>query len=87
MSRPEAEMIDCKEAERRLHRFVDRELDDEQAAQVKQHLDACDNCRARFRFEAGLKRLIRQSVVSETTSDLLRDQVRRLGRHSSRSLP
>ena len=46
-------MIDCKEAERRLHRYLDRELSEDEAAEVQQHLSMCDNCRARFRLRGG----------------------------------
>lgn len=76
----EVGMIDCEEAERRLHRYLDKELDDEQAAEVWQHLDACDNCRARFRFEAGLRKLVRQEGRKASAPDNLRERVRRLSR-------
>lgn len=73
-------MIDCKEAERRLHRFLDRELNEEEAAEVRQHLSMCDNCRARFRFEEGLRRLVRQAASTEKAPSELRERIRRLRR-------
>ena len=75
-----AEMIDCGEAERRLHRFVDRELSEVEVVEVQHHLEACENCRARFRFEAGLRRLIHQAARSESAPPELRDRIRRLRR-------
>jgi anti-sigma factor (TIGR02949 family) len=72
--------IDCEMAERRLHRYLDKELDEEQVAEVQQHLDACGNCRARFRFEAGLRRVVKQTARGETASARLMNRVRRLRR-------
>jgi anti-sigma factor (TIGR02949 family) len=73
-------MIDCKEAERRLHRYLDRELTEEEAAEVRQHLSMCDNCRARFRFEDGLRRVVRRVGQAERAPAELRERIRSLGR-------
>lgn len=78
-----AQMIDCHEAERRLHRYVDRELSAVEMAEVQQHLDACENCRARFRFEAGLRRLVRNAAQKEPTPHGLRERIRRLRRDNN----
>lgn len=72
-------MIDCKEAERRLHRYLDRELSEEEAAEVRLHLEMCDNCRARFRFEEGLRRLTQRAASKEVAPADLRERIRRLG--------
>jgi anti-sigma factor (TIGR02949 family) len=53
-------MLNCTAAEQRLHRFLDHELTEDDAAEVQLHLEQCENCRSRFRFEAGLRRLVRQ---------------------------
>ena len=74
------QMIDCQEAERRLHGFVDRELSDAQMAEVQRHLDVCENCRARFRFESGLRRLVRSAGQGEQAPESLRQRIRRLRR-------
>jgi len=78
-------MIDCKEAERRLHRYVDRELSDGEVAQVQHHLDVCENCRARFRFEHGLRRLVRRAGDNELVPASLRERIRRLHPPDSRT--
>lgn len=76
----DVEMIDCKEAERRLHQYVDRELSDSEVAQVSRHLEGCDNCRALFRFEFGLRRLVHRAGQNEPPPPGLRDRIRRLVR-------
>lgn len=77
-------MIDCMEAERRLQRFLDRELSEIEIAEVQGHLDMCDNCRARFRFEAGLNRLVKRAAQDEAAPSELRERIRALGHRSSR---
>ncbi|MBI4318761.1 MAG: mycothiol system anti-sigma-R factor [Chloroflexi bacterium] len=71
-------MIDCKEAERRMHRYLDRELSDHEITEVQQHLEACENCRMRFRFEAGLRRLVNNAAQSDSAPPSLRERIRRL---------
>ncbi len=78
-------MIDCHEAERRLHRYVDRELSEAEMAMVQRHLEACDNCRARFRFEASMRRLVRNAGQNEATPQGLRERIRRLRRGDATS--
>ena len=80
----EVRMIDCKEAERRLHGYLDRELSELEAAEVQQHLEVCDNCRARFRFEEGLRRLVQRAAGNESAPTGLRERIRQIAR-STRS--
>lgn len=77
-------MIDCKEAERWLHRYLDRELTGEETAEVQKHLSMCDNCRARFRFEEGLRRLVKRAASREEAPAELRERIRRLSRGGRR---
>ncbi|MBI2941448.1 MAG: zf-HC2 domain-containing protein [Chloroflexi bacterium] len=77
--RDPAPMIDCREAERRLHTYVDRELSEGEVAEVQRHLEQCENCRARFRFEFGLRRLVRQAVEDQPPApQRLRERISRL---------
>ena len=73
-------MLDCTAAERRLQRFLDHELTAGEAAEARLHLERCENCRSRFRFEAGLRRLVRQSGRQETAPEGLRARVQDLQR-------
>ncbi len=36
----------------------------------QKHLDECSYCRKRYRFEAELRRFVRQAAVEEMTPDL-----------------
>lgn len=45
------EMIPCEEAMSRLFEFLDGELDDASAADVRKHVDVCKACYPRFQFE------------------------------------
>ncbi|HLI51459.1 MAG TPA: zf-HC2 domain-containing protein [Thermomicrobiaceae bacterium] len=51
-------MLDCNEVMRRLDEFIDRELNDEELAEVQAHLDRCGHCAERFRFEENVLRLV-----------------------------
>ncbi len=67
--------LDCHEAERRLHTFLDRELDEEEMAEVQAHLDDCGECHAKFRFEASFKRLIMESSSAQVAPAGLRERL------------
>lgn len=45
------EMIPCEEAMARLFEFLDGELDEASAAEVRKHVDVCKACYPRFQFE------------------------------------
>ncbi len=46
--------IDCQTAVEKLYKFLDRELEPSEYAEVQRHLDACPPCARFFNFEAGL---------------------------------
>jgi mycothiol system anti-sigma-R factor len=73
-------LIDCQEAARRMEAYLDRELSDREVAEVQLHLESCDNCRARFRFEEGLLRLVRRAGQAERAPAGLRERIRALRR-------
>ncbi|MHB1005766.1 MAG: anti-sigma factor family protein [Chloroflexota bacterium] len=77
-------MIDCHVAERRMHRYVDRELSAGETEEVRLHLQVCDNCRSRFRFEEGLRRLVRRAGSDDPVPESLRQSVRSLVRREPR---
>ena len=67
--------LDCEEAARRLHAFLDRELDETEIGEVQAHLDNCEECHSKFRFEASLKRLIMTRSSEESASSGLRERL------------
>ena len=55
-------MIDpCQQCEELLQPFLDRELTDAEWRMAESHLDDCDYCRKRYRFEESLRRYVRQA--------------------------
>lgn len=53
----------CDWCEEVLQPYLDRELTDAERKEAEGHLDDCKYCRKRYRFEEGLRRLVRQAVV------------------------
>ena len=70
-------MYDCESCVRRLDELVDKELSGPEVEEVQLHLHACGDCTRRYRFQEGLKRLIKVSSSSERAPDALRDLVRK----------
>lgn len=62
---------DCGKCERLLQGYLDRELSDEEVAQAEEHLDGCDYCRRRFRFEATLRQYVRTTASERMPPGLL----------------
>jgi anti-sigma factor (TIGR02949 family) len=62
---------DCEKCEQLLQGYLDRDLSDEEVRTAEGHLDACDYCRRRYRFEAHLRRYIRTSAVERMPAGLM----------------
>ena len=60
----------CAQCEEMLQPFLDRELTAEEQAAAELHLDACEYCRRRYRFELHLRRFVRQAVVEPIAPEL-----------------
>lgn len=61
----------CDKCEELLHGYLDRALTDDEMRVAEEHLDACDYCRRRYRFEESLRQYIRLSAVERIPSGLL----------------
>ena len=57
-----SEVDPCDWCEEALQPYLDRELSASEQAEVEGHLSACRWCERRFKFEIGLRRLVRQAV-------------------------
>jgi anti-sigma factor (TIGR02949 family) len=55
---------DCDKCEELLQGYLDRDLTQAEVTVAEGHLDSCDYCRRRYRFEAHLRRYI-QTTASE----------------------
>jgi anti-sigma factor (TIGR02949 family) len=53
----------CDWCEEVLQPYLDRDLTDDERKKAKAHLAGCKYCEERYKFEEGLRRLVRQSVV------------------------
>ena len=60
----------CEKCEELLQPFLDRELNDDERAIAEAHLNECDYCRRRYRFEEVLRRFVRQAVSEDMPPDL-----------------
>ena len=67
--------IDCQEAARRLHGFLDKELSEADIVEVQGHLDRCEECRSKFRFEASLKRVVMKRSSEQRAPASLRKRI------------
>jgi anti-sigma factor (TIGR02949 family) len=62
---------DCEKCEDLLQGYLDRDLTDAEVAVAETHLDGCDYCRRRYRFEAHLRRYIRTTAIERMPAGLL----------------
>lgn len=53
----------CDWCEEVLQPYLDRELTVEERQEAEAHLAGCTYCRKRYKFEDGLRRLVRQAVI------------------------
>jgi anti-sigma factor (TIGR02949 family) len=60
----------CEACEELLQPYLDRELNETERAEAEQHLDLCEYCRKRYRFEEELRRFVRQAAVEEMPPEL-----------------
>lgn len=65
----------CEEAVKRLNDFLSRELAPDEEAQVQQHLQECNGCFEKFRFEETLLRRLRDTLGQVQAPDGLRQRI------------
>lgn len=69
------ESIPCMQTVKLLQEFLDRELTVTEVSTVQGHLDRCPPCLKLFRFEEGVRRLVRIHCTSECAPSSLRDEI------------
>jgi len=62
---------DCERCEELLQGYLDRDLSPAEVVVAEGHLDGCDYCRRRYRFEERLRRYIRISASERMPAGLL----------------
>jgi mycothiol system anti-sigma-R factor len=68
-------MINCRDCARALNPYLDRELSDEDVAQVRSHLEACTGCLHLYQFEESLRRLVRVRCREQGAPESLRQRI------------
>lgn len=61
----------CDKCEELLQGYLDRDLAPEEVVVAEGHLDGCDYCRRRYRFEEKLRRYIRLSASERMPAGLM----------------
>ena len=62
---------DCEKCEELLQGYLDRDLTAAEVVVAEGHLNGCDYCRRRYRFEEALRRYIRVSASERMPAGLL----------------
>lgn len=65
---------DCASVLEHVYEYIDHEMDDDDCATVKQHLDDCSPCLAEYGLEQAVKSLVHR-CCSETAPEELRAKV------------
>jgi len=68
----------CREAERRLQEYVDRQLTAVEIARIEQHLAACEHCSNCYRFETEVRVYVREALAAEPCPETLKVRLRSL---------
>ena len=64
-------MSDCDKCEELLQGYLDRELSDQVVLVAESHLDGCEYCRRRYRFEETLRVYVRTTAVERMPPGLM----------------
>jgi anti-sigma factor (TIGR02949 family) len=62
---------DCEKCEELLQGYLDRELSDEEVVTAELHLNGCDYCRRRYRFEESLRVYVRTTAAERMPPGLM----------------
>jgi anti-sigma factor (TIGR02949 family) len=71
----------CEQCEELLQDFLDRTLTNEEWAVAESHLEGCEYCRRRYRFEESLRRYVKLSAIERMPPGLMAklEELRGLG--------
>jgi len=60
----------CAHCEEMMQPYLDHVLSDAEVREAEMHLDQCDKCRRRYRFEESLRRYVRLAVDEQMSPAL-----------------
>jgi anti-sigma factor (TIGR02949 family) len=61
----------CDKCEELLQGYLDRELSVSEQTEAEAHLDGCDYCRRRYRFEESFRRYVRTTAMERMPPELM----------------
>ena len=67
--------VDCGFVQQRVHQFLDGELSEREADELRHHIHACAHCLDETDLVDALKRLVRRACACPTAPDTLRLRV------------
>jgi anti-sigma factor (TIGR02949 family) len=65
----------CERCEELMQPYLDRDLDDAQVREAEAHLNGCDYCRRRYRFEVSLRRYVRTVAAGKQMPPELKERL------------
>jgi mycothiol system anti-sigma-R factor len=68
-------MITCIETLRRFYEYLDKELPEGQAHEVREHLEGCKKCLDRMEFEQLYNTFVQDSCTTEVSTNQLKNQI------------
>lgn len=63
--------VDCRELIENLYLLLDEELSEDRCAQLKAHLNTCNDCFARFGLEREFKEFVQRRCGEQAPPELL----------------
>jgi len=60
----------CAHCEEMMQPYLDHVLTDEEMAQAEAHLDECEPCRRRYKFEESLRIYVRKAAAEQMPPEL-----------------
>jgi anti-sigma factor (TIGR02949 family) len=70
----------CQRCEELLQGYLDRELTEAEHALAQTHLDGCDYCKRRYKFEVTLRRYVRTTAAERMPPELMEKLLQLRGR-------
>ncbi|MBA2358699.1 MAG: zf-HC2 domain-containing protein [Actinobacteria bacterium] len=60
----------CRHCEQMMQPYLDRALSESERVEAEGHLEGCDYCGRRYRFEESLRRYVRQTCAERMAPEL-----------------
>ena len=60
----------CAHCEEMMQPYLDHVLTEEERVEAESHLDECEHCRRRYRFEESLRVYVRKATAEQMSAEL-----------------